>query len=172
MRLYTFCNYYLSSIQQGIQSAHVVHDLFVKYATPNTPVELVKAKELYDWATNHKTMVVLNGGNCESLYELVYFLSRGQNPFPWTFFNEDTESLGNALTCVGIVLPESIYEACAALRRRVYVDGMKPQTAMWNRNILQVPFAEEGTLKWNEIGPFTDWDRDLIERLNTYSLAR
>jgi hypothetical protein len=31
LRLYTFCNFYLSSIQQGIQSAHIVSELFVDY---------------------------------------------------------------------------------------------------------------------------------------------
>lgn len=108
MRLYTFTNFYLSSIQQGIQSAHCLHELFLNY--PAEPSTLASTK-LFDWANNHKTMIVLNGGDSQSLSELygeLVPLARSGN-FPLAKFSEDERSLNNALTCVGIVLPEAVY---------------------------------------------------------------
>jgi hypothetical protein len=62
------------------------------------------------WCENHKTMIVCNGGNAQSLFDLRDFFNDPRNPFPWAYFNEDEQSLNGALTCVGIVLPEEIYE--------------------------------------------------------------
>lgn len=110
LRLYTFCNFYLSSIQQGIQSAHVVHSLFIKYpAAEINPI-------LWDWAENDKTMIVLNGGahadisQGYSLAESLSLTHRGV-PLPLEYFREDDYSLGGILTCWGIVLPKCIYDA-------------------------------------------------------------
>ena len=109
MRAYFFCNFYLSSIQQGIQSAHCMHEMFTKYRDVNTEPQ---TSVLYDWANNHKTMIVLNGGDSQSiaeLYELLAPLAK-EGFFPFAKFSEDERSLNNALTCVGVVLPESIYD--------------------------------------------------------------
>ena len=118
MRVYYFGNMYLSSIQQGIQAAHVTHELFLSYppCDPNHHDLQSDSDILYDWAKNHKTMILLNGGYSEALRELITFFSSPQNPYPWTFFNEGEDALDGALTCVGIVLPERIYETAAALR--------------------------------------------------------
>lgn len=107
LRLYTFCNVYLSSIQQGIQSAHVTHELFVKYK-----YNFELSSRLFDWAENHKTMIVLNGGINESLHDLYNLLTTDKLSFPAPFacFNEDEKSLGGIMTNVGIVLPEEIYD--------------------------------------------------------------
>lgn len=107
MRLYTFCNYYLSSIQQGIQSAHIIGEMFAG-GVDMGPATLTV---LYDWAKNHKTMVVLNGGNSADLTDLKYKLSAIADRLylPCASFREDGQSLNNALTCVGVVVPENIY---------------------------------------------------------------
>ena len=122
MRLYTFCNFYLSSIQQGIQSAHCLHEMFIKYddVTYNpfnkalnwNDNELSSKEVLHGWAANHKTMIVLNGGDSLSLSGIlakIQILASACN-LPYTSFCEDERSLNNALTCVGIILPESVYE--------------------------------------------------------------
>ena len=100
-------DYYLSSLQQGLQAAHTVSELFVKYKN----AELYE-KLIYDWAKNHKTMVLLNGGNCDGLNSIhTYFTlleSQGSiNPFAQFF--EDGASLNQALTYVGILVPETVY---------------------------------------------------------------
>lgn len=107
MRAYFFCNYYLSSIQQGIQAAHCLADMFTKYQEP-TPTRGM----LYEWAIKHKTMIVLNGGNSFELNNLVLSIRSlcSETGYPYEVFTEDEPSLNNATTCVGIVVPEQIYK--------------------------------------------------------------
>lgn len=114
MRLYTFTNVYISSIQKGIQSAHLAVDLVRKYATGSLSAPVKK------WADNHKTMIVLNGGNSAMLADLLQAFeiydtqARAQHSknlplLPFASFSEDEQSLNSALTCVGCVLPEELY---------------------------------------------------------------
>jgi hypothetical protein len=103
MRLYTFTNPYLSSISHGIQTAHVVAELFAKTHLYQTQLEL------YNWARHHKTIIVLNGGINQQLRELWDMMELCDHSYPYAKFNEDDASLGGVLTCVGIVLPASIY---------------------------------------------------------------
>ena len=133
MRLYTFGNYYMSSIQQGIQAAHVVSELFVKYQDTgiNTIVDYDptvhemeyqdKVDTLYDWAYNHKTMVCLNGGNLQGLEDILTLLKDVQNNLPWATFYEDEISLGGILTNVGIIIPEYVYESAYKVRNTNHV---------------------------------------------------
>ena len=108
LRLYTFINYYLSPIQAGIQSAHLVHELFNEYElTSSTP--RADGKSIIDWSADHKTIIVLNGGNHKSLMELFGILL--EQDLPWVSFNEDDASLGGLMTGIGVVLPDYIYEA-------------------------------------------------------------
>jgi hypothetical protein len=112
LRLYVFVNFYLSSIQQGIQSAHVVHSLFTKYPDP----VLSKRNELlWNWARNHKTMIVLNGGANSDIHEIFYTLEQLQHTrignMPFECFHEDENSLGSVMTAVGVVVPEQFFNA-------------------------------------------------------------
>lgn len=122
MRCYHFGNYYMSSIQQGIQAAHCQMELFVKYEKNLVPnYTSVQKQFLYNWAENHKTMVCLNGGNLQGLKNIETLLQREENKFPWSTFYEDEESLGGILTNVAIILPESIYDTAAKIRSGEYV---------------------------------------------------
>jgi hypothetical protein len=153
MRAYFFGNMYLSSIQQGIQAAHVVHELFMK------PHNEEGNMYLFEWATNHKTMILLNAGYSEEIRRLVEFFDTPENPFPWASFNEGQDALDGALTCVGIVIPERVYELASAMREhgsgRAYKYGDEP--------------ANEVTRLWEAI---TQWEQFLAERLNEYGLAK
>lgn len=53
LRMYFLCMYNLSDIQKSIQSLHAVVEYQLKYG---------KDKEYQDWAKNHKTVIILNGG--------------------------------------------------------------------------------------------------------------
>lgn len=175
MRLYTFCNYYLSSLQQGLQTAHVVHELFNKYdvnqfssSTDESAYSLERELQLRDWSQNHKTIVILNGGNCQTLTDLVQFLHSMQNPFPYTGFCEDGESLNFALTCVGIVLPERIYDAAEKIRSR----SMELLDYIHGGFHLQKKNAG-GSFSFDEHAPkFSVFEKELIERLNMCGLAK
>lgn len=74
------------------------------------------SQQLYNWATNHKTMIVLNGGMNQDLQTMKEFFTNHLNwatcfPIPFTVFHEDEMSLGSILTCVGCVLPEEVYDS-------------------------------------------------------------
>ena len=122
MRCYHFGNYYMSSIQQGIQAAHCQMELFVKYENAIVPGYVTNQKrDLYDWAENHKTMICLSAGNNNQLKEIKELFGQKDNTYPWSYFCEDEDSLGGILTNICIVLPESIYETAAKIRSGVFV---------------------------------------------------
>jgi hypothetical protein len=96
-----------------------MHEVFVEYQL--LPDQSIAKRILWDWARNHKTMVVLNGGNTKDLRELylqIRYLGDNLN-LPYSAFNEDEASLNSALTCVGIVVPENIYNGAAVMRNGI-----------------------------------------------------
>jgi hypothetical protein len=155
MRLYTAGNFYLSSIQQGIQGAHVLAELFTKYGENTTG----GGYSLFDWARNHKTMICLNGGNASSLREFYALLHSSDNKYlPYAKFHEDEQSLDNAMTCVGVVVPARIYDA------------------VWVMPDKEYPAWESGEGRWF-VDPDTDeyltgWEATLATALKGMPLAR
>lgn len=145
MRAYFFGNMYLSSIQQGIQAQHCTAELFVKYG-PSMVGE--QERLLYTWAKKHKTSILLNGGDCAGLSEIFQVLDSPVNPYPWAVFIESNDALRNVLTCVGIILPERIYEAAAEIRQ----NRDRPQ--YWRALFI------------------SEWERDLCMAINKCGLAR
>ena len=125
MRIYHFGNFYMSSIQQGIQAAHCQTEMFLKYneyVPPGTePIILEKQDMLYEWAANHKTMICLSGGMDINLQEIKQLMAQPENPFPWSYFNESEEAMNFMLTNVAVILPEEIYETAANIRSRKWV---------------------------------------------------
>ena len=114
LRLYSFVNFYLSSIQQGVQTGHAAVDLVRKYTAHGNPfrVDITSSQEnaVAEWADEHKTFIILNGGNAERLAQITDVISSNGN-FPWVTFNEDDQSLNGIQTCVAVVLPACIFNA-------------------------------------------------------------
>ena len=159
MRCYHFGNYYLSSIQQGIQAAHAQMELFVKYKENIVPnYTSVQQEFLFDWAKNHKTMVCLNGGNNKDLLEIKELLTFNNDncTYPWSYFCEDEDSLGAVITNVSIVLPEKIYETAAKIRNREFI--------LTDLKVLD--------MCGNVIVELTEFEVKLIETLNKCQLAK
>ena len=98
MRAYFLTNMYLSSIQNGIQALHCLQEMNNSY--PDNHM-------LTDWATNHKTTFVQNGGTSQQMTNILKLFDHDNNPYPWSYFRES--SLDDTLTCVGIIVPVSIY---------------------------------------------------------------
>ena len=113
LRFYCFVNYYLSSIQQGIQTGHAAVDVVRKYTRGAqdfaNKVTTYRTSLVEDWADNHKTFVTLNGGNSAGIKAATAICDA--SGFPYSVFNEDDASLDGIQTCVGIVLPESVFAA-------------------------------------------------------------
>jgi hypothetical protein len=135
-------------------------ELFVKY-TSDSPQE----RMLYDWATNHKTMIVLNGGFLSDMQEALGFFERPENPYPMATFYESEEALGGILTNIAIVLPEKIYKTSEFIRKR-YIDG--------NLNVdpklhITVVDTVEETLAG--FGEFSQFEIELCSFMNNFRMA-
>jgi hypothetical protein len=156
-RAYFFGQMYLSSIQQGIQALHVTAELFVKYRTLHGNYATTM---LYDWALNHKTAILLNGGDAYGLLEWKCFLDVPANPFPHAYFEESAGALNKCLTSVGIVLPEYMYDTAAT---QVGRDVRKSSDSF-------------GTLREYEAGwtkkDWTDWELKFLMRKSMCDLAK
>jgi len=156
LRAYFFTNYYLSSIQQGIQTAHCVAEMFAKYPHGDRD-DCAATPTLFQWAGVDKTIVVLNGGNSQDLRDLrgtIHTLATKMY-LPFAHFAEDEASLNNAVTCVGIIIPEEIYTSAEVIRD----DGIQT-----------LPCVEPEKLATllNLLKP----ERELAELIAKYSLAR
>ena len=102
-RAYFWGNFYLSSIQQGIQALHCLGEMFVQCEKEDMLYDM-----LYDWAEFHKTVVVLNGGDQAALQEIAANMHVDENDLPWAMWHEDKRALNDTLTCVGIIVDEKI----------------------------------------------------------------
>lgn len=160
MRCYYFVNMYLSDIQRGIQPLHVTHELFTKY-----PKASLQKKWLHAWATDHKTVIVLNGGYASAI-QTVYDQMSQQNMFPCAKFHEEEASLNGALTCAGIVLPEYIYGSAAKYRRLGLYNVDDVYDANENEFTHQQTEGEPDTATW-----LTPWEIQFALTMNNFSLA-
>ena len=154
MQAYFFTNYYLSSIQQGIQPLHAIVELERKY----------RGTLMYDqyanWAAYYKTVICLNGGNSANLKDIVKLFSSTEHQYVWSSFSEDEQSLNNALTSVAIILPSRVYTAAKAIRDR----------RITPIQVMTLGFVEDDTD--TEHHHYTEWELELIYLLNSCGLAK
>lgn len=135
-RFYSFNNMYLSGLQKGLQTAHVVAEMsntiknifafadakneFKGLHTDDNVNELQKICSYNAWKAEHKTIIMLDGGNSAALQNILNifdkFITEDNVPLAVTYFHESEGALNCALTCVGIILPKCIYEHAAYLR--------------------------------------------------------
>lgn len=110
-RLYSFVNaLYMKEIQWGIQTAHVIPEIYTKY-TCHEGAPSLEHGIIGDWASRDKTIIILNGGIYEDLRKIraLFTEVNADLRLPWAYFEEDQQSLGGILTAVGIIVPEYIY---------------------------------------------------------------
>lgn len=98
MKAYFLTNSYLSSIQHGIQSLHCLQEINNHFAGNQI---------LDEWATIHKTAIILNGGTSDTMKNILELFQHTSNPYPYGYFHEP--SMDNLLTCVGIIVPSTLY---------------------------------------------------------------
>lgn len=155
MRAYTFTNFMLNSVAQGIQPGHCLVDI-VRHYQQHHPASIA-CERAEDWADNHKTMICLNGGNhagikyvWERLNEIGSILQ-----LPYGNFHEDEDTLGGLMTCCGIIVPEEIY-AVAALR--------------WFENDTKGMDKEGNAIVIDDV--LTPYQKQLAALIRSYPLAR
>lgn len=164
MRYYGFGNYYLSSIQQGIQNAHVISTMSVKYDKDTEQHRIYE-----EWAKSHITTVLCNGGNSAGIAELFNIfedLKQKGMPLPFAKFHEDAQSLDGALTAVGIVVEKRHYE----LDSEVLPTHVTPENF---EDFIRTKDFNEFTFKANELKlGYATWELALIHTIKKYGLAK
>lgn len=106
LRLYSFCSFYLSSIQQGIQTGHAAVDLVREY---NKQGDESYRDMVNDWADNHKTFIILNGGDHTGICAARNIVEA--STYPYRYFYESFGALNGLLTCAVVLLPECVFNA-------------------------------------------------------------
>lgn len=94
MKLYVVVHSHLSTMQKGIQAAHAVAEL------------LLKDKKARKWAKDHKTLVIVEGGNTQQMSQLLFHLSgSGLSHAP---FFEDDKTLNGLHTATAILIDDTV----------------------------------------------------------------
>lgn len=169
LRCYTFTNFMLSPIQQGIQSGHAAMELVNRYMVFEG-WQNGFAEPVAEWISYHKTIVCLNGGNADGIREIKLFLDEGYNPFPYAGFCEDHESLDGSLTSVAVILPARIFETAALLRNRLLPEGVNYTfDKLLDEHRFSFPSEDGGV---DRVETYTPWEYELMRRLNGHGLAR
>lgn len=163
MRFYSFVNgLYMSPLQHGLQTAHCIAEM-----------SQLKDSVFDEWASNHKTIVILNAINVAGLLELEKTFATMDIPYPVASFREDEASLNGAITSVGVVLPEEIYESARLVRQKklkydeyakMFVSGIVPAK--------DVEEAELVSRMFSFLNDHASLDQKaLVELINNYGLA-
>lgn len=100
---------YLSELQKGLQTAHVIADMSVQDMTED-------ARMMYEvWAAGHKTIIICtvfnSAGVVEQYQKLRYWIEQNKLDMTASLFCEDIQSLNGAPTACGVVVPSFIYDA-------------------------------------------------------------
>jgi hypothetical protein len=176
MRLYSFVLNYLSSIQQGIQTAHVLQEMNYEYLEcchTSKDTHLLNKHKLLGWAKNHKTIIILNGGTRADIQKIYLKLNIICHDLglPFAKFHEDEDSLGGIITSCCVVVPERLYgaltwkEACL-----VVPDLMKRETDSFYYLYLKDPGFPPNVIRAFHRDLDMEWE--LISIIKSCPLAR
>ena len=183
LRAYSFSNRYLSSFQQGNQTAHSRDECVIKYIVNPYGKEVnQKAKEMYvDWLVNYKVGIVLNGGDHESLTELYEFLSSVEHDFPFEQFHESGGALRGSLTNITIVLPERIFKYSKLVnnvirmmndRKTTFVTIREGELDLEEGSLIFKKYADEDSgNKFEFTEKYTPFEIELMARISSMRLA-
>jgi hypothetical protein len=142
-------NQYLSGAHIGIQTAHIVANLFVDYRGDG---------DLFEWANEHQTIICLNGGDHENLNKIHEELI--ETDFVCSIFSEP--GLNGSFTAVGVIVSEKVYELAAQMRAF-------PTQRILNESNEWIRYeTKPGEGFWK----YSDDDLKLISIINSYALAR
>lgn len=121
-RLYAFvANAYLSPLQCGLQTAHVVSEIAV---TEHLTQSLYQS--FRDWAQDDKTIIICGAGNHKGVIDCWAELKRtGIDPgfVTGAIFHEDERSMNGMATACGVIVPEKYWAATPMPSDEISADG-------------------------------------------------
>ena len=110
-RLYSFvAHHYLSPLQCGLQTAHVVSEL----AATGDPRD--STDPFFIWAKDDKTIIICGAGNhigvVDAFTQFELFNTRLRHlTLPTALFEEDVDSMNGMATACGVIVPNRFYDA-------------------------------------------------------------
>lgn len=111
MKAYFITHKYLNTMQKGVQSSHVLAEMFTYYndIVSSSPTEQLEWEILDTWAREFKTVLILDGGSGEKFDDwknsMKYYCPKLFFPYA-TFREPDIEDLCLAF---GFILPHREY---------------------------------------------------------------
>ena len=168
LRLYSFTNFYLSSIQQGIQTGHAAVELFNKYLI-SEGWQNGFAEQVNEWAANWKTFICLNGGDASGVAGVERWMTDPVNPYAWTSFVESDVSLNGITTTVAIILPARIFDTAALLRMRKLPDHV---TYSIDHLLDEHRFTFADDFGGHTLETYNSWEIGMMKIMNSCGLAR
>lgn len=118
MKMYFYNNAKCMGPQMGIQALHAAVEVLTKYSDDST-LNSKFVDMLYTWATEHKTVVVLNGGSHYDLEQMISWLNENKHS-PYAYFTE--EDLNDSYTSVAILCTQDMVDDMDAYRRKFMSD--------------------------------------------------
>lgn len=164
-RMYAFNNMYINGIHNGIQTAHAMDQLWLKYTEkPHDPMLAV----VREFSKKHKTFILLTDGEHQDM--MVTFrklFKHPDNPYPFERFLEP--GLNNTLTSICIIIPKCLYDAVSTAvgRAMLKADEPGPNHGNWEACV------EKKILKKVQSRNYTDWERAFLKyRVSCPGLAK
>lgn len=154
-RLYSFiANGYLSPLQCGLQTAHAIADMSVKYQPGD------HAYSAYvTWADEHKTIIICAAFNSRGVRDCYAELQRVGEilGLPISIFFEDEDSLNGAATACAVVVPQKYWDAVP------YKNEFTGEVEGW-KHICPITFEHKHY-------PLTHPEGQFIDHIKGYRLA-
>ena len=162
MRRYFFnVQPYVLGIQTGIQAGHAAEETWAnaveRYLASESEQDRDRLEHLLKFAREHKTWVILNGGDHNALVDLYEFFCHIDNPYEFAKFHEP--GLNNALTSISILLPEKMYDLKAQEIGKALLAG---DTLDETGALLYAP---------TDADKFTVWELEFLKRKAACGLA-
>lgn len=112
-RLYSFvANHYLSPLQCGLQTAHVVSEIAVDVAN-HKGEDIHSYRTFFEWAEGHKTIIICGAGNHQGVLDCFAEINRtggGALSLPHAIFREDEQSMNSMATACGVIVPQKYWD--------------------------------------------------------------
>lgn len=161
-RLYSFtANLYLSPLQLGLQTAHVVSEISRRSHSYGQYSKNVYA----DWADQDKTIIICGAMNHRGVKDCWAEIERinGALGLPAAIFHEDEDSMNGMATACGVIVPQRLYDAKFIQSEVVEVDGefvrTDPYWVYYDANLVPTKY------------PMTHAEGQFISHIKQYRLA-